>query len=154
MKRACITQYVAYIAHLIICLKLTQVYSNCRDWVSGGRGHIPLTFENGGTLDFLSSQYFVQFHWEKYARGPNQQTYHLQVTGDARRFVISTEIRCFVQQITDEGNVLDVPDTDGFTQNNELTRMLVEQELRQLFLFFFWLSEYLKVRKRFIDAPG
>jgi len=51
--------------------------------------------------------------------------------------VISTEIRCFVQQITDDGNVLDVPDTDGFTQNNELTRMLVEQELIKLFLFFF-----------------
>jgi len=51
--------------------------------------------------------------------------------------VISTKIRCFVQQITDEGNVLDIPDTDGFKKNNELTRMLVEQELRKLFLFFF-----------------
>jgi len=41
--------------------------------------------------------------------------------------VIGTEIRCFVQLITDEDNVLDVPDTDGFTQNNEFTRMFVEK---------------------------
>jgi len=51
--------------------------------------------------------------------------------------VISTEIRCFVQLITDDGNVVDVPDTDGFTQNYEFTQMLVQQEFLKLFLFFF-----------------
>jgi len=54
---------------------------------------------------------------EKFVRVPNHQTCHLQVTGDTRIFVISTEIRCFVQLITDEDNVVDVPDTDAFTQN-------------------------------------
>jgi len=52
--------------------------------------------------------------------------------------VISTEIRYFVQLITDEGNEVDVPDTfTRFTQNYEFTRILVEQEFVKLFLFFF-----------------
>ena len=58
VKRACITRYVAYIAYPVICLKLTQIYSNSRDWV-WGRGHFPLTFEQIGTLDLLFHQYFV-----------------------------------------------------------------------------------------------
>jgi len=51
--------------------------------------------------------------------------------------VISTEIRCFVQFTSYENNALDVPTGDGFRQNYEFTRMLLEEELRKLFLFFF-----------------
>jgi len=50
--------------------------------------------------------------------------------------VISTEIRCFVQFTSFEDNVLDVPDGDGFRQNYEFTRMLVEDEYMWFLKFF------------------
>ena len=59
MKRAYITRYVAYIAHPIICLKLTQIYCNSKDWDWWGRGHFPLTFGERGAQYLLSPQYFV-----------------------------------------------------------------------------------------------